>query len=98
MNVTQARDQFSQVVDKVSRKEARVLVERSGIPVAAIISADDLKELQRIEAQREARFKIIDQMRDAFKGVPAAEIDCEVDKALAEVRAESRAAEQRVQA
>jgi prevent-host-death family protein len=91
MNVTKARDQFSQVVNKVYRKEARVILEKSGIPVAAIVSADDLERLNRMEAQRAERFKIIDEMREAFKDVPEDEIDREVDKALTEVRAEDQA-------
>ena len=88
MNISRARDQFSQVINKVYRKETRVLVEKSGIPVAAIVSTEDLKELQRMEAQRAEEFKVIDRMREAFKDVPQQEIDQEVDKAIAQVRAE----------
>jgi prevent-host-death family protein len=98
MNVSRARDQFSQVVDKVYRKAARVLVERSGTPVAAIVSAEDLKELQRMEAQREERFKVIDRMRAAFRDVPEDELERQVDKTIAEIRAENKAAERRAEA
>jgi prevent-host-death family protein len=34
-----ARQQFSQLLNEVFRKEARIVVEKSGIPIAAIISA-----------------------------------------------------------
>ena len=90
MNVTQVRDQFSQVVNKVYRKETRIIVEKSGIPVAAIVSAEDLEQMRRIDAEREERFKALDATRDAFKDVPPAELEREVEKALAEVRAENR--------
>jgi prevent-host-death family protein len=90
MDVSQARDQFNQLVNKVSRKETRVIVEKDGIPVAAIVSSDDLERLRRMEAEREERFKVIERMRDAFKDVPPDELEREVDKAISEVRAENR--------
>jgi prevent-host-death family protein len=97
MKVSQARDQFNQVVDRVHRKETRVLLEKAGVPVAAIVSADDLEKLRGMEAQREERFKVIDRMRAAFEDVPEDVLEREVDKAVAEVRAEARAAKQRAQ-
>jgi prevent-host-death family protein len=42
MNASQARENWSEVINKVFLKETRVIVEKSGIPVAAIISAEDL--------------------------------------------------------
>lgn len=97
MNISQARDQFSQAVNQVLRGQIRVLVQKRGRPVAAIISVEDLRELQWMEARRAERFKVIDQMREAFTDVPEDDIDREVDKAQAEVRAEARAAKQRQQ-
>jgi prevent-host-death family protein len=91
MDVSEAQDQFSQVIDQVSRKETRVIVEKSGVPVAAIISADDLEQMRRMEAEREERFKALDATRAAFQDVPPAQLEREVEKALAEVRAEGRA-------
>jgi prevent-host-death family protein len=77
-------------LNKVFRKETRVIVEKSGIPVAAIISADDLDRLNRLEAQRQKDFAILDEMREAFKDVPAEELEREVAKAVASVRQENR--------
>jgi len=54
-----------------------VLVEKSGIPVAAIISAEDFKRLARLEAERNRDFAILDEMREAFKDVPLEEIERE---------------------
>jgi prevent-host-death family protein len=85
-----ARQQFSKVLTDVYRTETRVLVEKSGIPVAAIISAKDLARLTRLEAERERDFAILDEMREAFKDVPAEEIEREVTKALSDVRKEQR--------
>lgn len=58
------------------------------------MSTDDPRKSQRLESQREERFKVIDRMREAFKDVAEVEVDREVDKAIAEIRAEYRAQEE----
>jgi len=88
---SEARQQFSQLLNRVFRREMRVVIEKSGIPVAAIVSADDLQRLRRYEGQRKEDFAVLDRMREAFKDVPAAEIEREVTRAIAEVRAEKQA-------
>jgi prevent-host-death family protein len=85
-----ARQQFSQLLNEVFRRETRVLVEKSGIPVAAIISAEDFKRLARMEAERSRDFAILDEMRAAFKDVPPEEIEREISRALSQVRKENR--------
>jgi len=61
-------------------------VEKSGIPVAAIISAQDLELLGQMEAQRAERFKALDATREAFKDAPDQELEREVSKALTAAR------------
>src|SRR5262245_55103002 len=56
MKASDARQQFSDVLNRVYRHEARVVVERSGIPVAAIVSAEDLARLRQYDEERAARF------------------------------------------
>jgi prevent-host-death family protein len=90
MKISQARDEFNQLVNRVYRKETRVLVEKSGIPVAAIVSAGDLEELQKMEERRAESFKIIDKMRAAFKETPEGELEEEIDKAIADVRSDNK--------
>jgi prevent-host-death family protein len=86
-----ARQQFSKVLNDVYRTESRVLVEKSGIPVAAIIPAKDLQLLTRLEAERKNKdFAILDEMREAFKDVPPEEIEREVARAINQVRKENR--------
>jgi prevent-host-death family protein len=85
-----ARQQFSQLLNDVYRTENRVVVEKSGIPVAAIIPAKDLALLARMEAERDKEFAILDEMREAFKDVPPAEIEREVARAINQVRKENR--------
>jgi prevent-host-death family protein len=90
INVTEARAQLSEVLNKVYREETRIVIEKSGIPVAAVISTDDLERFTRMEAQRAERFTVLNEIGAAFKDVPPEEIEREVAKALAEVREENR--------
>ena len=66
------------------------IVEQGGVPVAALVSTEDLERLDRFDRERADRFAIIDELRAAFAGVPDEELEREADRALAEVRAEMR--------
>lgn len=94
-SVTETEQQFSQLVVRVARGETRVIVEESGSPVAAIISADEYRRFtrqqQRDEAERAELFEMLTQFGQAFAGIPEDELEREVANALAEVRAEMRA-------
>jgi prevent-host-death family protein len=92
MKISEVKNTLSSLVNQVYRKETRVLVEKSGIPVAAIISADDLKRFAQLEREQEQRFAVIDRVREAFKDVPAEEIEAETDRIIARNREAHRAA------
>ena len=95
IKASEARNQFSELLNKVFRKETRIIVEKSGIPVAAIVSAEDLEQLTRFEAERAERFKVLDEIGEAFKGVPPEELEREVARAITEARAENRRTQER---
>lgn len=91
MKISDVKNKLSSLVNEVYRKETRVLVEKAGIPVAALVSADDLERLTRLDQEsqaRERRFAVLARMREAFKDVPLEEIERETARAVAEVRAE----------
>jgi prevent-host-death family protein len=90
MKISDVRGQLNTLVNQVYRKETRVVVEKSGIPVAAIVSTEDLARLNQLDQEQAARFSILDEMRAAFKDVPPEELEREAARALAEVRAEMR--------
>ena len=90
MKISDVKNRLSSLVNEVYRKETRVLVEKSGIPVAAIVSVDDLKRLSQLEREREERFAVIDRVREAFKDVPPEEIELETDRIIARNRAADR--------
>jgi prevent-host-death family protein len=90
MKISDVRTELDALVHRVSRNETRVVVEQSGVPVAALVSTDDLArldELGRRERERAERFSVIDKMRQAFAGVPVEEIERETDRITAKIRA-----------
>ncbi len=95
VKVTDARQQFSELINRVFKERTRVMIEKQGIPVAALISAQDLERFGRLEAQRAANFRALEETGEAFKDVPAKELERQVAKAIAEVRAEKRKKRQR---
>jgi prevent-host-death family protein len=93
LKASAARQQFSKVFkvfNEVFRGESRVVVEKSGIPVAVIISAKDFELLARLEQKRAEQFKTLDEIGDAFKDVPLEEIEREVKRVIIQVRREQR--------
>jgi prevent-host-death family protein len=95
IKATEARDRLPQLLNSVYRGEGRVVIERSGIPVAAIVSPEDLVALDRMDQQRAELAGVLSEMREAFKDVPQEEIEEETSKAVAEVRAQMRAERER---
>jgi PHD/YefM family antitoxin component YafN of YafNO toxin-antitoxin module len=91
MDAERAGPSLGAVLDHVAVSGARVLVERDGAPVAAIIPAGDLERLFRLERERQADFAVIAEMRAAFEGISPEDVEREAARALAEVRAERRA-------
>jgi prevent-host-death family protein len=85
-----ARDEFPALLDRVVDGDTRVIVERDGRALVAIIPAEDLERLRRAEEQRERDFAILDEIGEAFKDVAPVDLEREIAQAIAEVRAENR--------
>jgi prevent-host-death family protein len=93
MKISDVRSNINSLVNEVYRHEKRVIVEKSGIPVAAVVSTEDLRRIDQLERTREVRFKIVDEIRAAFAGISSEELEEEGLKAVAEVRARKRASQ-----
>lgn len=95
MKLTDTKQQLSQVVNRVARGETRVVVEKSGLPVAAIISMEEYRRFKAHEQERAANharlFETLARFSDGFNDVSDEELERELAKAQAEVRAELRA-------
>jgi prevent-host-death family protein len=48
VSATEARARFADVLDRVAHKGERVVIERRGKILGAVVSADDLKILERV--------------------------------------------------
>lgn len=87
MKISSVRAELNTLVNQVYRHETRVVVEKSGIPVAALVSTEDLRRLDQLDAQdREAR-AVVAAMRAPFRGISPEEIERETERAIAEGRA-----------
>ena len=84
----EARTQFGQILKEVQSGQVRVLVEKSGVPMVGIISAH---EFQRVIADRDARFEVIDRIRRKLPSVSDHGIQRDVREALKQVRRRRRA-------
>ena len=91
VTISDVKDEIVRLVDQVSRGGTRILVEQGGVPVAALVSAEDLEHLARLDEQRAERRRVVAAMREPFRGVSAEAIERETTKAAAEVREEMRA-------
>jgi PHD/YefM family antitoxin component YafN of YafNO toxin-antitoxin module len=87
-NVTEARKRWSEVLGTVFRGRRRVILEKSGIPVAALISPEDFETYQRLLAEREARFAVIDRIRERNAGADPDQVYREVTEVVEAVRQE----------
>jgi len=96
MKISEVKQQLNRLVNQVYRHETRIMVEKSGIPVAGIVSPHDLERLARLDRERAERFKILEEFGEAFKDVPAEELEREVARTIAEVRAERRAEQEQL--
>jgi prevent-host-death family protein len=86
MKISDVKNTLSSLVNKVYRKETRVLVEKAGIPVAALVSAEDLNRLEQLDRAWDERTKAIERFSQAFADVPAEDAEAEVARIIAERR------------
>jgi prevent-host-death family protein len=81
----EARSQFADLLGRVHYGGETIIVERSGKPMAAVIP---IELYERLIAEREARFAIIDRLREKTAGIPAEEVLSDVAEAIAAIRAD----------
>ncbi len=82
MKLTDAKQQLSRVVNEVARGESWIVVEKSGLPVVAIISVDEYRRFKAREETDQARraelFENLARFSDAFADVSDEELDREL--------------------
>jgi prevent-host-death family protein len=88
INASEMRQHFAEVVNRVYRRERRFVIEKSGIPVAAVVSVADAQRLERMDERRRRALATLERVRESFHGVDQADFDRELELAMREVRAE----------
>jgi PHD/YefM family antitoxin component YafN of YafNO toxin-antitoxin module len=71
------------LLGKVHYGGQTVIIERSGKPVIAMISSETY---ERLIAEREMRFQVLEHIRSRLPDVPLNEVEQDVAEALAAVR------------
>lgn len=83
MGAREARQKLSELVGRVRYGGDTVILESSGRPMAAVVP---LEMYDRMMAEREERFKVIDEIRARMPQVSEEEADADIAEALAAVR------------
>ena len=75
MPISSVKSRLNSLINAIYRNETRILVEKSGIPVAGIVPIADMRRLARLdELDREAG-DTLEAMRAPFDAIPAEEIE-----------------------
>ncbi|HRQ40267.1 MAG TPA: type II toxin-antitoxin system Phd/YefM family antitoxin [Chloroflexota bacterium] len=82
----EARNQFADLLGRVHYSGETVIVERAGKPMVAMIPVEMFEQML---AEREARFAVIDAIRERMPAVSEDELSQDIAEALAAVRAHS---------
>ncbi|MCC6704845.1 MAG: type II toxin-antitoxin system Phd/YefM family antitoxin [Thermomicrobiales bacterium] len=88
--ISDTKQNFSKLINEVAGRETRVVVEKNGLPVAAIISAKDYEWLKRFEANRARQLESMRRISEAAAHIPIEEIEAEAERLIAEDRAKYR--------
>lgn len=83
MGAREARQKLSELVGRVHYGGDTVILESSGRPMAAVVP---LEMYNRMMAEREERFKVIDEIRARMLHVSEEEANADIAEALAAVR------------
>lgn len=82
MKLTEARAHFSELLTEVHREGTRISITKSGIPVGAIISVEDLERFRRLEtAEREKDLAVFHEVGRKLSQIPDDEFERELAKA-----------------
>jgi prevent-host-death family protein len=77
ISAADAKNQFSNVLNRAAFGGERIILTRRGKPVAAVVPMEDLEKLERMEDQadlKEARKELRNYRKSGEKGVPLEEV------------------------
>jgi PHD/YefM family antitoxin component YafN of YafNO toxin-antitoxin module len=91
VTIADLAERLDEMMERITGNETRVVIERDGTPVAALIPAREMAWLARFEEQQAEREALLTRLGEPFKDIPPEQIEAEVAEVVAEVRAEMEA-------
>jgi prevent-host-death family protein len=90
--ISEVQRELSALVQAVHRGETRVIVEREGVAVAALVPIADLTRLQQFDRDWDRHTRALERFSEAFADVPTEEAEAEVARIIADLRRDDMAA------
>jgi prevent-host-death family protein len=90
VGAARARQTFSQLLDDVRRAERPVIIEKSGVPVAAVVPLSMLERERRWSEKRAERVALLERLRRPFAAEPRERIEREARAAVQAVRKQGK--------
>jgi prevent-host-death family protein len=83
---SEARQKFGELIKQVYSRRSRVIVEKGGIPVIALVALPDLERWTRMDQERDDRFKVLEEIRARNADKTAEEVERDVAEELVALR------------
>lgn len=90
MSASDVRQHFAETVNEAARGRTRFVIEKNGVPSAAVVSARDLERLEQEDAQWEADWAFLEEFRGRFADVDSDELERMAIETVREIREEKR--------
>lgn len=98
MSASETRKRFAETLNRVRETDTRIIVEKSGIPVAAVVPLEVLRDAEDRDRRRQEAIDSLRQAQAGFADVSEEEAEREIAKALDEIKQEQRLARRIVSA
>lgn len=86
---SEARQKFGALINQVYRHQCRIIVEKGGIPVIAFVALSDLERWTRLDQEREARFRVLNDLQARNQDKTPEEVEGDVAGEIAALRQEN---------
>ena len=83
VSVSQARDDFAELVNRAAYKQDRVIITRHGRAIAAIVPIEDVAYLERLEDEYDVQeaLKVLSDPNEMTNSIPWEQVEAELDSA-----------------
>lgn len=86
MSASDSQKHFGEILERVAQDEDRIIIERDGVPVAAIVPISVLQADEERDSARQQALAALREVQAAFSSIPEDELERELEQALAEAK------------